>query len=217
MTHSRHTAAHFTYVEECDMTELVELRAKAKDIAEKRGVKLTYLPFIVKALVVGLKEHPLLNASLDDERQEVVLKRYYNIGIATAAPEGLIVPVVKDCERRGILEIAREIDRISNDARDGKSKLEDLQGGTFSITSLGAIGGLLATPIINHPEVAILGVHKIAKRPVVKDDDRIVIRHMMNLAISLDHRVVDGAVGAAFLQRVIRFLEDPKLLLLEGL
>jgi len=216
LVHSKHTAPHFTYVEECDMTEMVELRVKAKDIADKRGVKLTYLPFIMKALVIGLKEFPLLNASMDDERQEVVLKRYYNLGVATAAPEGLVVPVVKDCDKRSILDLAREVDRVSEDARQGKSKLEDLQGGTFSITSLGALGGILATPIINHPEVAILGVHKIAKRPVVRDD-QIVIRHIMYLSISLDHRVVDGVVGAQFLQRVVRFLEDPKLLLLEGL
>jgi len=142
-----------------------------------------------------------------------VLKRYYNVGIATATERGLIVPVVKNADHLGIFDLAREIDRVAADARDGKSRLEDLQGGTITITSTGNIGGILATPIINAPEVAILGVTAIRKRPVVKDD-AIVIREMVNLSLSLDHRIVDGADGALFMRDMVAYLEDPKLLLL---
>ena len=215
LVHAKRTAPHFTYVDEVDMTEVVALRKEAKAIAEERGVKLTYLPFVIKALTPALKEYPLLNSSLDDATGEIVLKHYYNIGIAVATEEGLVVPVVKDADQKGILEIASEIDHLSRKAREGKLALADLQGGTFTITSTGNIGGLLATPIINHPEVAILGVHRISPRPVVRDG-QIVIREQMNLSLSFDHRVVDGAVGATFASHLIRYLQDPKLLLLES-
>lgn len=214
LVHAKHVAPHFTYVDEVDMTEVVALRKEAKGSAEKAGVKLTFLPFVMRALVPALREFPLLNASLDDASGEIVLKRYYNFGVAVATEEGLVVPVVHDVERKGLLELASELQSLSAKAREGKLALTDLQGGTFTITSTGNIGGLLATPIINHPEVAILGVHKISPRPVVRDGN-IVIREQMNLSLSFDHRVVDGAVGAAFTNRLIRFLEDPKLLLLE--
>jgi len=213
---SKFTAPHFTYVEEVDVTELVELREKAKPIAEERGVKLTYLPFIIKAVVAALREHPALNASLDDATSEVVYKKYYNIGFAADTEAGLMVPVLKHADRRSILDIARELDRLASAARTGMLELEDLQGGTFTISSVGSLGGLMATPIINHPEVAIMGVHKIAKRPVVRDD-KIVIGQVMLLSLSLDHRVVDGAAAARFMNTVVKYLEDPKLLLLEGI
>jgi pyruvate dehydrogenase E2 component (dihydrolipoamide acetyltransferase) len=212
MHHAVSTAAHFTYVDEVDVTELVKIREELKPVAEERGVKLTYLPFIVKASVAALKKHPYLNASLDHERGEIVLKRYYNIGIATATEQGLLVPVIKGADRLSILEIAREIERLASAAREGKIALEDLQGGTFTITSLGAMGGLLATPIINTPEAAILGVHEIKKRPVVIEGE-ITIRDIMLIALSFDHRLIDGHVGAAFAKEVKAFLEDPKLLL----
>ncbi|MBM3464097.1 MAG: 2-oxo acid dehydrogenase subunit E2, partial [Armatimonadetes bacterium] len=207
------TAAHFTYVEECDMTELVKLRDSAEDLAKARGVKLSYLPFIIKAIIAGLKEYPYLNATLDDATQEIVLKGYYNIGIGAATDEGLTVFVVKDCDRKSMLDIAADIQYLGEAARTGTLKIDDLQGGTFTITSLGALGGILATPVINHPEVAILGVHKIRKRPVVRDD-QIVVRDICYLSISLDHRVIDGHVGAQFMQRVVQLLEDPWLLML---
>jgi pyruvate dehydrogenase E2 component (dihydrolipoamide acetyltransferase) len=211
MAKSEATAAPFTYVEEVDMTSLVHLRDRLKEDAEKKGIKLTYLPFIVKALVAALKEHPSLNASVDDERQEIVVKRYYNVGIATATDEGLTVTVVHDADQKDIWALAREIDRLATAAREKKLTLQEIQGGTFTITSLGKAGGLLATPIINWPEVAIIGVHKIEKRPVVRND-QVVIREMMNLSCTFDHRVIDGHVGAAFVQTLVKYLDHPALL-----
>ena len=214
MHKSKTTAAHFTYVDEVDMTELIQLREQMKPLAEQKGVKLTYLPFIVKASVAALKEMPLLNASLDEAKGEIVIKKYYNIGIATATEDGLIVPVIKDADRKSLLEIALEIERLAKAAREGKIALHDIQGGTFTITSLGASGGLFATPIINYPEVAILGIHEIKKRPVVRDD-QIVIRDIMYVSLSFDHRLIDGDVGARFCKKIISYLENPKMLFLE--
>jgi pyruvate dehydrogenase E2 component (dihydrolipoamide acetyltransferase) len=214
MSQSKGTAAHFTFVEECDVSELKALRQRLHSPAEVAGVKLTFLPFIVKAVVASLKKHPMLNATLDELKNELVLRKYYNIGIATATPAGLVVPVIKDADRRGLLDLARDIDRLANDARAGKAKLEDLHGSTFTITSLGAQGGLFATPIINFPEVAILGVHQMKKKPVVKDD-QVVIGDVMLLSLSFDHRIVDGHVGAAFAYEVIGYLERPETLFLE--
>jgi 2-oxoglutarate dehydrogenase complex dihydrolipoamide succinyltransferase (E2) component len=214
MHQSKTTAAHFTYVDEVDMTELIQLREQMKPLAEQKGVKLTYLPFIVKASVAALKEMPILNASIDEAKGEIVIKKYYNIGIATATDEGLIVPVIKDADRKSLLEIAMEIERLAKAAREGKIALSDLQGGTFTITSLGALGGLFATPVINYPEVAILGIHEIKKRPVVRDN-QIVIRDIMYVSLSFDHRLIDGDVGARFCKKIISYLENPKLLFLE--
>lgn len=208
MSHSKRTAAHFTYVEEVDMTEIVRLRKEALKEAEKRSVKLTYLPFIIKAVIPALQEFPYLNSSLDDEKQEIVLKGDYNIGIATDTPQGLMVPVIKGADRKTIWEIASEITDLSEKARSGKIGLDDLRGGTFTLTNAGSIGGVFATPVINHPEVGILGVNAIRQRPVVKDN-QIVIRDMMFLSISVDHRVVDGADAARFMNRLVYFLSEP--------
>lgn len=214
MAQSKHTAAHFTFVEECDVSALKTLRARLRPSAEKQGVKLTFLPFMVKAVVAALKKHPILNSALDETTNELVYRKYYNIGIAASTDAGLIVPVVKDADRRSVLDIAREIERVATDAKNGKSKMEDLSGSTFTITSLGAEGGLFATPIINFPEVGILGVHQIKQKPVVKDG-QIVIGEVMLLSLSFDHRIVDGHVGAAFAYDIIRYLEDPDRLFLE--
>jgi pyruvate dehydrogenase E2 component (dihydrolipoamide acetyltransferase) len=214
MALSKATAAHFTIVEECDATELKAMRSRLAVEAQALGAKLTLLPFVVKAVVAALKRHPILNSTLDDTSHEIVLRRYYNIGIATATDAGLVVPVIKDADRKTIVDIAREIERLAADARAGKSKLEDVQGSTFTITSLGARGGLLATPIINFPEVAILGVHRIKERPVVRAG-QIVVGEVMLLSLSFDHRVVDGDAGAAFAYDVIAYLEHPDRLLLE--
>jgi pyruvate dehydrogenase E2 component (dihydrolipoamide acetyltransferase) len=208
MRHSLDTAAHFTFVAECDMSAVAEHLRATQARARERGVPLTYLAYVVKALAEPLRRFPLLNASLDDEAREVVLKRYYHVGIATATSEGLTVPVVRDIDRRPLLGIAAEIRRLADAARTGTLKLDELQGGTFTVTSTGARGGLLATPIVHHPEVAILGVHEVKKRPVVVDD-AIVARETTNLSLSLDHRVVDGAVGADFLYAVIERLANP--------
>ncbi len=214
MIKSKHTAAHVTHVEEVDMTEIVQLRNKARESAEKRGVKLTYLPFIIKALIPALKQYPYLNSTLDDEKQEIVVKKYYNIGIATNTEQGLVVPVLKNADHKSITQLAEEIAKLSERARAGQLTLDEIQGSTFTITNVGGIGGVFATPIINYPEVAILGVHKITKRPVVKDD-QIAIREMTYLSVSFDHRVLDGAMAAEFMNVIKQYLEDPKLLLLE--
>ncbi|MFQ5919229.1 MAG: dihydrolipoamide acetyltransferase family protein [Thermoplasmata archaeon] len=213
MLQSKNTAAHFTYVEEVDVTELVSLRKRVKGWAEDRGVRLTYLPFILKALVAALKENPTLNASVDWENEEVLVKRYYNIGIATATDAGLLVPVIQGVDQKSVLTVAKEVDALSEKARAGNLTLEDIHDPTFTVTSLGVIGGVLATPIIHHPQLAILGVHKIAKRPMVQDG-QVVIREMMNVSVSFDHRIIDGHVGAAFTQSLVRYLEDPGVLLL---
>ena len=214
MVKSQHTAAHVTHVDEVDMTEIVQLREKPKESAEKQGVKLTFLPFIIKALIPALKQYPFVNSTLDDEREEIVLKRYYNIGIATDTEQGLVVPVLKDADHKSITQLAEEIAKLSERARTGQLTLDEIQGSTFTITNVGGIGGVFATPIINYPEVAILGVHKITKRPVVKDN-QIVIRDMTYLSVSFDHRVLDGAMAAGFMNVIKQYLEDPKLLLLE--
>jgi len=214
MTRSTHTAAHFTYVEEIDMTELVAVRERAKARAADRGVKLTYLPFIMKAVVSGLKKWPMLNASLDETTQEIVRKKYYHVGIAAQGPQGLVVTVVRDADRRSIFEISKEIERLGDAVRAGTATREELTGSTFTISSLGKLGGVLATPIINFPEVAIIGVHKIEEKPAVRGG-QIVIRQLMNLSISVDHRLADGWDGAMFLQDVKTLLEDPTTMFME--
>lgn len=211
MAVSKRTAAHFTYVEEADFSEIVKLRSEYKEEAKNRNIKLTYLPFIIKGLIPALKEFPYLNASLDDAAQEILLKGDYNIGIATDTPNGLMVPVVKHADRKSIWELAIEIEEITDRAKNGKSTVEDLKGGTYTITNAGSIGGVFATPVINYPEVAILGVNAIRKRPMVVND-QIVIRDMMFLSMSVDHRVVDGADAARFMNRLIYFLSEPKRL-----
>jgi pyruvate dehydrogenase E2 component (dihydrolipoamide acetyltransferase) len=214
MARSVHTAAHFTYVEEIDMTELVAVRERAKTRATERGVKLNYLPFIVKAVVSGLKKWPQLNASLDEATQEIVRKKYYHIGIAAQSPHGLAVSVVRDADKRSIFDLSQEIDRLGEAVRAGTATRDELVGSTFTISSLGKLGGVLATPIINFPEVAILGVHKIEERPAVRNG-QIVARHLMNLSISIDHRLADGWDGAMFLQDVKTLLEDPTTMFME--
>jgi len=208
------TAAHFTYVDECDVTALVKMRADMKEKAAKRGVKLTYMPFIAKAIVSGLHQFPSLNGVTDDAKSEFAIKHYFNFGIAVDTDQGLIVPVVKDVDKRSLLDVAHEIERVAGEAREGKSKLEDLKDGTFTITNAGNIGGLFATPIINYPEAAIVGVHAIKKTPRVVGD-KIEIRDVMYLSISIDHRMNDGAIGARFMNHVIGLLQDPASLFLE--
>jgi pyruvate dehydrogenase E2 component (dihydrolipoamide acetyltransferase) len=214
MARSKHTAAHFNYIEECDVGRLIELRDRAKPHAERSGVKLTFLPFIVKAVVAALKLHPRVNCLVDEQAMELVIKKSYDIGVAMATDAGLMVPVVRQADRLSVLEIAREIERLAIAARDGKSQREDLGGSSFTVSSLGKLGGLMAPPIINHPEVAIMGVHAIKKRPVVRGSE-IVVGDVMMLSFSFDHRIIDGDVGAMFAQELISFLENPDRLLLE--
>jgi pyruvate dehydrogenase E2 component (dihydrolipoamide acetyltransferase) len=215
MVKSKYTAPHVTAMDEADVTELWKIKEKEKTTAEKKKIKLTILPFIIKAVVAGLKEHPYLNASLDDESEEIVLKKYFNIGVATDTPDGLMVPVVKDAGDKSILHLAEELLQLSDKARNRKIDLADLKGGTFTITNYGAVGGMYGTPIINHPEVAILGVGRMKEVPVVRDG-KVDIRKILFLSLSFDHRVVDGAEAARFLNTIISRLEDPDLIFLES-
>ncbi len=215
MIEARHKAAHYTYVEEIDVTSLVEVRDRMAKHVEKKGTRLSYLPFVVKGVIAGLRAYPRVNARFDDERQELVVHRSYNIGIATAAPEGLLVPVLHHADRKSVSDLAREIQELAEKAREGKLTRAEMSGGTFTITSLGALGGVLATPILNYPEVAILGVHRIVRRPVYRADGTIGPADLMNLSISLDHRVLDGIIGAQFISVVKSYLEDPHQLFAE--
>ncbi|MDB4986825.1 MAG: Dihydrolipoamide acyltransferase [Myxococcaceae bacterium] len=208
-------AAHFTFVEEVDVGALKGMVERLKPKASELGVKLPYLPFIVKAVTLALKKHPTLNSTLDERASELVLHGDYHVGIATATDGGLLVPVVRHADRKSVLEIAREIERLSAGARAGTLLASELSGSTFTITSLGRMGGLLATPILNFPEVGILGVHQVKERPVVRDG-QIVIGQVMLLSLSFDHRIIDGHIGAAFAYDVIAYLEQPEFLLLSS-
>ncbi len=214
LVHAKQTIPHYTYVDECDLTDLVKIRESLRDHAAQSGIKLTYLPFFVRAAVAALKEIPIVNSSLDENAGEIVFHDRYDIGIATATPQGLLVPVVRKADQLDLFQLAREIERLSNLARTGKAQRDDLRGSTFTITSIGGIGGLLSTPVINHPEVAILGIGKVARRPVYDPAGSIRPADMVYLSLSFDHRVVDGAVGAVFANAMIRYLQRPALLLL---
>jgi pyruvate dehydrogenase E2 component (dihydrolipoamide acetyltransferase) len=211
MARSKRTAAHFTFVEQADVTELVRVKERIAEAAKAEGVKVTFLPFFVKAAVAALKKHPKLNATMDEERFELVLHRRYDIGVASATESGLIVPVLRGADERSIVDLAREIERLAADTKAGRVRPDDLGRSTFTISSLGALGGLFATPVLNHPEVAILGIHRIRPTPVARDG-QVVIREVMNVSVTSDHRVVDGHEAAAFAYEVIRMLEDPNLL-----
>jgi pyruvate dehydrogenase E2 component (dihydrolipoamide acetyltransferase) len=214
MARSKRTAAHFTFVEQADVSELVRLKDRIAAAARGEGVKLTFLPFVVKAVVAALRRHPRLNATMDDERGELVLHRRFDIGLASATDAGLVVPVIRDADRRSMLDLAREIDRLASASKAGGARPEDMGRSTFTITSLGALGGLFATPVLNYPEVAILGVHRIRPTPIVRDG-QIVVRDVMYLSVTSDHRLVDGDEAARFAYEVIRYLEDPGLLFMQ--
>jgi pyruvate dehydrogenase E2 component (dihydrolipoamide acetyltransferase) len=211
---SAFTAPHFTYVEEIDVTDLVAMRKALKAPAAEMGVALTFVPFIMKALSIIFRQFPNLNGNIVEEPLTLVVKGDVNIGVAVDAPAGLFVPVVKNVEQKSIMQIAAELSDLAARTRSGKISAEELQGGTFTVTSVGNIGGMFATPIINHPEVAIMGVNQIKKRPVVIDGE-IVIRDMIYLSPSFDHRVIDGAVGARFVSALKVLLENPGHLLME--
>lgn len=219
MARSKSTAAHFTYVEEIDCEALIASHKRIAKAAEAHGVKLTYLAFIAKAVLLTLPRFPKMNAQVDDATQEVVYKKALHLGIAAATDPGLVVPVIRDAGQMSILELASRIQDLGNRARTNTLRPDELKGSTFTISSLGKLGGLFATPIINHPEVAIMGIHQMQKRAVVLTDkdgkDTIVARQRMNISLSFDHRLIDGHEGAAFAQEVKRYLETPDLMLLE--
>jgi len=211
MARSKRTAAHFTFVEQCDASELVRVKERLAEAARQEGAKLTFLPFILKAAVAALRKFPRLNATMDEERAELVLHGRFDLGIASATEAGLVVPVVRGVDRLSLLDLAREIERLAAATKAGQVRPEDLGRSTFTVTSLGALGGLFATPVLNHPEVAILGIHRIRPTPVARDG-QVVIRDVMHVSVTSDHRVVDGHEAAAFAYEVIRNLESPDLL-----
>jgi pyruvate dehydrogenase E2 component (dihydrolipoamide acetyltransferase) len=197
---------HALLVDEADVSGLLAERAKMREIGERAGVRLTILPLIMKAVAGALRRHPALNASLDEDREEIVLKKKIDVGMAVDAEDGLVVPIVRNADAKSVIELAREIERLSAAAREGTLAPGDLAGGTFTISSVGSIGGLFSYPIINVPEAAILAAHKIVTRPVVRDGE-IVPREMMYLSLSFDHRIVDGGEATRFLNEVVRRIE----------
>ncbi|WP_372713042.1 dihydrolipoamide acetyltransferase family protein [Ilyobacter sp.] len=214
MTLSKQLIPHTVLMDEFDVTSLVEFRKESKEEALLQGIKLTYMPFIIKAVTIALKEFPVFNCVYDHENEKLILKKFYNIGVATDTPDGLMVPVIKEAEHRGILETAKEMNRLIEAARDKKLTLDDIQGGTFSITNYGALGSLFGTPIIKHPQVAILGIGKINKKPVVSEEGYIEVKDIMPISMAVDHRIIDGADAGRFVERLKQLLSNPKLLLM---
>lgn len=215
MVNSKHTAPHVTLMDEVDVTALVAHRKNFKQVAADKGIKLTYLPYIVKALTSALREFPALNTSLDDATDEIIHKHYFNIGIAADTEKGLLVPVVKDADRKSIFSISNEINELAGKARDGKLAPNEMKGASCTISNIGSAGGQWFTPVINHPEVAILGVGRIAEKPVVKNGE-IVVAPVLALSLSFDHRMIDGATAQNALNHIKRLLNDPQLLLMEA-
>ncbi|MRN08098.1 biotin/lipoyl-binding protein [Staphylococcus capitis] len=215
MVNSKHTAPHVTLMDEIDVQELWDHRKKFKEIAAEQGTKLTFLPYVVKALVSALKKYPALNTSFNEEAGEVVHKHYWNIGIAADTDKGLLVPVVKHADRKSIFEISDEINELAVKARDGKLTSVEMKGATCTISNIGSAGGQWFTPVINHPEVAILGIGRIAQKPIVKDGE-IIAAPVLALSLSFDHRQIDGATGQNAMNHIKRLLNNPELLLMEG-
>ncbi|WP_445506698.1 dihydrolipoamide acetyltransferase family protein [Niallia sp. 03190] len=215
MVNSKHTAPHVTLMDEVEVSKLVAHRKKFKDVAAGKGIKLTFLPYVVKALTSALKEFPALNTSLDDATSEIVHKHYYNIGIAADTEKGLLVPVVKNADRKGIFNISNEINELAGKAREGKLAPNEMKGASCTISNIGSAGGQWFTPVINHPEVAILGIGRIAEKAIVKDGE-IVAAPVLALSLSFDHRMIDGATAQNAMNHIKRLLNDPELLLMEA-
>ncbi|MGG0822401.1 dihydrolipoamide acetyltransferase family protein [Paenibacillus turicensis] len=214
MVKSAYTAPHVTIMDEVDVTELVAFRTRMKPVAEKKGIKVTYLPFIVKALVAASRKFPALNASIDEVNNEIVYKKHYDIGIATDTDNGLIVPVIKDADRKSIWMIAEAISDLALRGREGKLSANEMKGSTISISNIGSAGGMFFTPIINYPEVAILGTGRISEKPVVRDGE-VVVAPVMALSLSFDHRLIDGATAQNFMNYIKQLLANPELLVME--
>jgi pyruvate dehydrogenase E2 component (dihydrolipoamide acetyltransferase) len=215
MVNSKHTAPHVTLMDEVDVTKLVAHRKKFKEIAAEKGIKLTFLPYVVKALTSALREFPVLNTSIDDATEEIIHKHYYNIGIAADTDRGLLVPVIKHADRKPIFALAKEINELATKAREGKLMPNEMKGASCTITNIGSAGGQWFTPVINHPEVAILGIGRIAEKPIVRDGE-IVVAPVLALSLSFDHRMIDGATAQKALNHIKRLLNDPELLLMEA-
>jgi len=219
MQMAKHIVPHFTLMDEANVTSLVAMREELKAYGEKNGVKITYLPFVMKALIATVREFPMFNASIDDAAGEIVYKKHFNLGFAADTPNGLLVPVIKDADHKTIVQLSREINDLAKRAREGKLALDEMKGATITITNIGSVAGQYATPIINHPEVAIMGMYKISEKPVIKRDaaggmtlDAIKV---MNFTITADHRLIDGAVAANFLKAFMARIENPGVLMLD--
>lgn len=218
MVQSAFTIPHVTHFDEIDVTELIRIRRHVKSKEVARGIKLTFLPFFIKTIVVALQEFPIFNARWSENGQDVSLHKSYNIGVAVDTADGLIVPVVRHAERKSILQMAKEIEWLAEKARNRRLNRDELSGGTFTVSNIGSVGGLFATPIIRYPEVALMAFHKIKARPVAVEEDgerRVAIRDLMNISLSFDHRVADGAAVVRFTNRIMALLESPEELLLE--
>ncbi len=214
MAMSKQTAAHMTIMEEAEVSKLIELRHDHKAEFEARGAKLTYLPFILKAVAVALKEHPTLNSELDLEKDRMILKKYYNLGVAVDTEDGLVVPVIRNADQKSIFELASELNSISAKSQDRSLTLDDFRDGTFTVTNYGSIGGTFGVPVINYPQAGIIGIGRILKMPIVAEGDEITVGNILPLSMSVDHRIVDGGEATRFLLRVVKFLQDPVALLL---
>lgn len=214
MQMSKAIIPHFTLMDEADVTQLVALRESLKDFADKNQTKITYLPIVMKAVIATVREFPQFNASIDDAASQIVYKKYFNLGFAADTPNGLVVPVIKNADQKSILEISKEIIDLSKRARDGKLKVDEMKGATITVTNIGSIGGTYATPIINHPEVAILGMYKITDKPVPTENGGFKFVKSMNYTITADHRLIDGAVAARFLKSFLEKLENPGVLMM---
>ncbi|HEX6595260.1 MAG TPA: dihydrolipoamide acetyltransferase family protein [Bacillota bacterium] len=215
MVHAKTKAPHVTLMDDVDVTELVAHRKRFKSVAAKQDIKLTYLPYVVKALVSALKKYPILNAAVDDETNEIIHKHYYHIGIAADTDRGLLVPVVKNADRKSIFEISKTINQLAERARNGKITSEEMKGASSTITNIGSAGGQWFTPVLNYPEVAILGIGRIAEKPIVRNGE-IVIAPVLALSLSFDHRIVDGATAQLALNQIKRLLNDPQLIMMEA-
>lgn len=219
MQMAKHIVPHFTLMDEANVTSLVAMREELKAFGEKNGVKITYLPFVMKALIATVREFPMFNASIDDAAQEIVYKKYFNMGFAADTPNGLLVPVIKNADHKTIIELSREISDLAKRARDGKLALDEMKGATITVTNIGSVAGQYATPIINHPEVAIMGMYKISEKPVIKRDASGAMSldaiKTMNFTITADHRLIDGAVAANFLKAFMHRIENPGVLMLD--
>lgn len=216
---AKHIVPHFTLMDEANVTALVAMRDELKAAGEKAGTKVTYLPFVMKALIATIREYPMFNASIDDAAQEIVYKKYFNLGFAADTPNGLLVPVIKNADQKTILQLSKEIMDLAKRARDGKLALDEMKGATVTVTNIGSVGGQYATPIINHPEVAIMGMYKIQEKPIIKRaaDGSMALDAIktMNFTITADHRLIDGAVAANFLKAFIARIENPGVLMLD--
>ncbi|SDY78339.1 pyruvate dehydrogenase E2 component (dihydrolipoamide acetyltransferase) [Evansella caseinilytica] len=215
MVNSKQTAPHVTLMDEVEVTDLVAHRKKFKPIAQEKGIKLTYLPYVVKALTSALREYPMLNTSLDDATDEIVHKHYYNIGIAADTEKGLLVPVVKDTDRKSVFAISNEINELAAKAREGTLAPDEMKGASCTITNIGSAGGQWFTPVINHPEVAILGLGRIQEKAIVRDGE-VAVAPVLALSLSFDHRIIDGATAQHALNHIKRLLNDPQLIVMEG-